>query len=217
MSTFIKCLTLAIASGIAAWFAAPQIHRIIHPQPTVEQRKQSLFPDHAGDFFEPLKTLTTQLNTATPEDFLHIFDALHDQPYTTWQRAYSLDLLIRRWIIIDPANAIKAISSDPELLAVFVDKNQQWFSAIQEPESALPAIIQFIPLYYQVNLIEQLITISKDAQRVGDAISTIEDSSIRLRAATAFVSQFKSSNSQAVSAWADKNQFLAAAAGFKKT
>ena len=217
MSSTIKCLTLAIAGGIIAWFAAPQIHRIIHPEPTVEERKQSLLPDHAGDFFEPLLTLTEQLNSATPADFLHIFDALHDQPYTTWQRAYSLDLLIRRWLITDPYNAIKAVASDPELLAIFVDKNQNWFSAIKEPEAALPAIIQFVPLYFQVNLIEQLITISKDAQRVGDAISAIEDSSIRLRAATAFVSEFKSSSSQAVNAWADKNQFLAAAAGFKKT
>ena len=80
----------------------------------------------------------------------------------------------------------------------------------------MAAVIEHVPLYHQVRLVEQLITLSKDAARVAAIIDSIEDSAIQLRAASAFVNKFIGDSREAVDVWAKKNPYLAVAAGYPK-
>lgn len=224
MSKGIKFIVLAAAGTAIAWLATPRIHTFISGMASEEAQatavREALSPQAPGDFFVPLRNLSTSLEDATSEEIRRAYDAVSAIPYTSWQRAYSLNLVIRRWLAVDAPGAVQAIASDPALLHALTAEDsplsQLWLSDIRQPEAALAAVISHMPLFHQARLIEQLITVSGDAGSVAAVIDSINDSAIRLRAASAFVQKFATSDPSVVSEWAKKNPFLAVAAGFVK-
>jgi len=224
MKSAIQCLVLALVGAAVAWIGASRVHEFVATKNKLDAKvmvvNQAVIPQEPGDLFAPLRELSVSLEDASKEKLHELFHNIVSIEYTTWHRSYALNLIINRWLAVDPAAAIDAVSKDATLLVAFADG--MWLDAVRDHETAMATVSEHVPLYHQVRLIEKLITLSSDAQKVAAVIDSIEDSSIRLRVATAFVHKFngiardEKGVGEAVDAWAKKNPFLAVAAGYPK-